>query len=225
MKWFKWNEDLKLPLGHKCCKCETILLNVFECLNVCERYCNDHLPNDKKCESCKMELQHKQNTNNFLEFQKIDDARILRITPQSELQNWFPQNCGQKFVEREIQKHLKEECIYTQIECTGCLFKYSRGAVMLHQLDCKYLQIYESQIWIWKFYKEKIFSFASKALILNDRKNKSTTFTDNGIKQKEEILLDLFKFKKLVFANFLLIFPILVKKRRLISYLNLNPMA
>ena len=58
----------------------------------------------------------------------------------------------------------------------------------------------------------------------------STTSTDYGINQKEKILLDLFKFNKEIqkigFCEFFINFSDSRKKKeRLISYLNLNPMA
>ena len=139
--------NTKILSGHLCEKCKFILYNAHRCENNCQMFCEIHLPKSKLCTECggTLSLDQKLSENIKKRYKvkcnKCDQKMMLEkfdFHLKEGCKFGCPQKCDSFFSsQQEIENHLKEECINSQIECFACDHKDLRGMINIHQLICK----------------------------------------------------------------------------------------
>ena len=86
-------KKVDIPPEIKCHKCETLLLNAYECEEKCRSYCGIHLPEKEKCEKCggKFSFNQKQTQT---ETEEINSERVKCL------------NCGKEMLLKDFDSHL-----------------------------------------------------------------------------------------------------------------------
>ena len=135
------------PPSHQCIGCKNILYMAYVCKECEIKYCVDHLPKTKKCDFCQgnfsfdKHLTKKINEKYNIKCSKCSEEMLLKDFDEHQKKGCKKeciQQCGERFnFDKEMKRHIDEECTNTIISCIGCKSKDKRGLIMIHQLICE----------------------------------------------------------------------------------------
>ena len=149
-KGFKIVDDgQKVLPGHRCHKCQIVVVEVYECQNRCGIPCNEHLPKNKKCEICEESFSLNQNLSELI--QKRYKVSCINCLAEMMLENFdrhckteckldCPQKCGLKLFDNQLEEHIEKECVNTIINCVICNEQNTRGLIRIHEESCSFAQ-------------------------------------------------------------------------------------
>ena len=111
-------------------------------------FCQDHLPENKKCPECgeevfKFDEKKTENINNKYQVKCLNcPSKMILKEFDSHLKEGCKKECPQKCdrffsTEHQIEKHIKEECINTETKCIACSLTDKRGLILMHQEICE----------------------------------------------------------------------------------------
>ena len=186
------NKDYLTPLGdfYKCSICSKIMINPTDCENCGHSFCYECISKTKcpfGCEKKNLKPASNGITNllNNLKFKCSNEGckeviNYIDVKTHENLclfQKMICPNkeCGEQVLKKDLEKHIKEECKYTMINCENCEYKFPRNQISEHEKMCNLA--YQS------FNSSNSNIYNSTENIMNDKENNNKKNENNNLIQ------------------------------------------
>ena len=147
------NKEYLTPLGdfYKCNICNKIMINPTDCENCGHSFCYECISKTKcpfNCEKKNLKPASNGITNllNNLKFKCVNEGcdEIINYIDIKSHQNLCPyqkmicpnKECNEQILKKNLEKHIKDECKYTNIKCENCGNNFPRYQIQEHEKMC-----------------------------------------------------------------------------------------
>ena len=147
------NKEYLTPLGdfYKCNICNKIMINPTDCENCGHSFCYECISKTKcpfNCEKKNLKPASNGITNllNNLKFKCVNEGcdEIINYIDIKSHQNLCPyqkmicpnKECNEQILKKNLEKHIKDECKYTNIKCENCGNNIPRYQIQEHEKMC-----------------------------------------------------------------------------------------